>query len=66
MDYRKFDVRVVRRYLDKGMVTLEAYEKELASLPDVSAQSVRLETNFGARSETVHNLEADTSAEAEA
>ena len=35
-DEFKFDVRVVERLIQKGVVTREEYEKHLASLPDLS------------------------------
>lgn len=38
-DDLRFDVRLVEKFLAKGILSREEYEKYLASLPDVSSQA---------------------------
>jgi hypothetical protein len=64
MDIRKFDIRVVRRYVNAGLVSLEEYEKELASLPDLSSQAAHLETAASPRAEADPSADGDESADA--
>jgi hypothetical protein len=35
---KKFDVRVVKRYIEEGILTQEEYEAYLRNLPDVSSK----------------------------
>ena len=37
-DEKKFDVRVVKRYIEEGILTQEEYEAYLKNLPDVSSK----------------------------
>ncbi len=37
-DEKKFDVRVVKRYIEEGILTQEEHEAYLKNLPDVSSK----------------------------
>lgn len=66
MDIRKFDVRLVRRYVDTGLLGLEEYKKHLNTLPDVSTQSLRIDVSVCSKAEAELSVEAEESIEADA
>lgn len=41
-----FDVRILDRNLQKGLITREQYDKHLAALDDVEADAVPVEARF--------------------
>lgn len=43
---KAFDVRILERNLDKGLITREEYEKHLSGLDDVAGNATKLEAEF--------------------
>jgi hypothetical protein len=66
MDIRKFDVRLVRRYVDAGLLSLEDYKKHLGTLPDVSSQSLRIDVSVCSKMDAEPSVEAEEGIEADA
>ncbi len=48
MDKDKLDCRVVERYIKKGVIKKEEYEKYLEELPDLSEEAIPCETSLEA------------------
>lgn len=46
MDEQQFDLRIIERKLDQNLITKEEYEAYLASLKDLAADAVPLESKF--------------------